>query len=183
MSTGGGAKSPLRGGVDNLIDDYRRALDDLLLSAVGGSRWVPRVARRMLYNALGASVRSAPGDQFRFAGLARHLTLGHDVYLNQQVFIEAMAPVSIGDGCALGMQVMILTSHHPIGADGRWGGTEGRPVTIGDHVWVGARATILPGTTIESDVVIAAGAVVTGRCESGGVYAGVPARRIRELVR
>ena len=52
-------------------------------------------------------------------------------------------------------------------------------MTIGDRVWLGARVLVLPGAVIEPDVVVAAGAVVAGRLESHGLYAGVPARRIR----
>ena len=40
---------------------------------------------------------------------------------------------------------------------------------------------VLPGAVIESEVIIAAGAVVAGRCESYGVYGGVPARRLKDF--
>jgi maltose O-acetyltransferase len=104
------------------------------------------------------------------------------VYFNRRVFVEAIVPVTIGDECAFGMETMILTSHHPFDRYGKWQHEAvGRPVVIGDKVWVGARAIILPGAVVESDVIIAAGAVVTGRCASHGVYAGVPARRIRDF--
>ncbi len=133
------------------------------------------------YSGLGAKLASSPGTRFRFAGKPRLLTIGRDVYFNQQVFIEGVAPVTIGDECAMGQQVMILTSHHDIDARGRWAHVaSGRAVTIGDRVWIGARATILPGAVIEDDVIVASGAVVTGRCLSGGVYGGVPAKRIRD---
>jgi sugar O-acyltransferase (sialic acid O-acetyltransferase NeuD family) len=52
-------------------------------------------------------------------------------------------------------------------------------VRIGARVLVGAGANILPGIRIADDVVIGAGAVVTGNIEAAGVYAGVPARRVR----
>ena len=125
---------------------------------------------------------SAPGPAATIVGDPRFLTVGRDVYLNRGVFIEAHAPVSIGDGCAVGMETMILTSHHALLESGRWNEeADGRAVTIGPRVWIGARALILPGATIEPDVVISAGAVVVGSCLSHGLYAGVPARRIREL--
>jgi maltose O-acetyltransferase len=76
---------------------------------------------------------------------------------------------------------MVVTSHHPTLPDGTVSRVaEPRPVTIGDRVWVGARAQILPGVRIAADAVIAAGAVVTKDCPVAGVYAGVPARLIRE---
>ena len=46
---------------------------------------------------------------------------------------------------------------------------------------IGANVTILPGVTIEDGVVIGAGSVVTKDCKSNTLYAGVPAKEIRNL--
>ncbi|MCW2811224.1 MAG: hypothetical protein JWP61_1682 [Friedmanniella sp.] len=166
----------------SLVEDVDLAARHLVLVTVGGSVVVPRFARKLLYRATGAHLASPPGAGFVFRGSGRHLTLGAGVYMNDRVSIEALAPVTIGAGSALGMEVLILTSHHPLTPDGRWQeAAEGRPVSIGERVWIGARAIILPGAVIDDDVVVAAGAVVSGHLRSGGVYAGVPARRIREL--
>ena len=54
-------------------------------------------------------------------------------------------------------------------------------MVIGDGCWIGARALLLPGTTVGSGSVVAAGAVVRGACEPNSLYAGVPAARIRAL--
>lgn len=56
-----------------------------------------------------------------------------------------------------------------------------RSVTIGDNVFVGWGATILPGTTIGENTIIGAGAVVSGNIEADSVYAGNPARKIMTL--
>jgi maltose O-acetyltransferase len=82
------------------------------------------------------------------------------------------------------MEVLIVTSDHPLEAEtGHWQrATTPRPVTIGDRVWIGARAIICPGATIDSDVVVAAGAVVAGHLEAGGIYGGVPAKRLGNRV-
>jgi maltose O-acetyltransferase len=52
----------------------------------------------------------------------------------------------------------------------------GRPVVIGENVWIGGGAIILPGVTIGNDVVIGAGAVVTRDVASGKTVVGNPAR-------
>jgi len=167
-----------------VVDDARAAGGQLVFSGLGGSALVPGAGRRLLYSLLGADVRSAPGTRFRFAGKPAHLTLGAGVFMNQGVLVEAHAPVAIGDGCLLGMDVVVVTSNHRVDAAGRISPVaENLPVTIGERVWIGARAVVLPGSVVESDVVIAAGAVVRGRCTSHGLYAGVPARRVRELPR
>ncbi|WP_267420654.1 MULTISPECIES: acyltransferase [unclassified Curtobacterium] len=170
--------------VSRLREDVVGGLSSVLFTTVLGAPLLPRAARRALLNAAGAQVESGPNAQFSLNGSARNLRIGRGVYFNTRVDIEAIAPVTIGDHTAIGMQVLIMTSHHAIGTDGSWSSTaEGREVTIGKRVWIGGRATILPGSRIDDDVVVAAGAVVTGHLLSHGVYAGVPAKRIRELAR
>lgn len=56
-----------------------------------------------------------------------------------------------------------------------------RDVRIGMGTWIGAGAVVLPGVTIGPGCVVAAGAVVVRHCEPNGLYAGVPARRVKEI--
>ena len=56
-----------------------------------------------------------------------------------------------------------------------------KPVTIGDNVWIGGSATILPGVSIGDNVTIGAGSVVTKDVESNTVVAGNPAKIIRRI--
>ena len=53
-----------------------------------------------------------------------------------------------------------------------------RDVTIGDNVFIGAHCTVLPGTVIHDDVVVAAGSVVRSELDSNAIYGGVPCRII-----
>ncbi|WP_236794539.1 DapH/DapD/GlmU-related protein [Amycolatopsis sp. GM8] len=147
-----------------------------------GSAVMPRPLRLAGYKLLGAQVRSGnifPG--LRVYGSMRNLEIGRRTFLNAECYLEPVAPIRIGEACQFGPQAMIVTSHHPTLPDGTVSRiAEGRAVEIGDRVWVGARAQILPGVRIADDVVIAAGAVVTRDCPVAGVYAGVPARLVRK---
>jgi maltose O-acetyltransferase len=58
-------------------------------------------------------------------------------------------------------------------------GYEGKPITIGRNVWLGAHVIVLPGVTIGDNAVVGAGSVVTTSVSGGEIWAGVPARRIR----
>lgn len=90
--------------------------------------------------------------------------------------------IKIGANCDIAMNVLITTMTHDIGDKSRRAGSnQYLPVTIGDGCWIGANATILPGVTIGDGCIIAAGAVVNKDCEPNGLYAGVPARRIKDL--
>jgi maltose O-acetyltransferase len=165
-----------------LVEDVAQAREHLVLTALLGSPLLPRIARRALLAAAGSRTESSPGHGFSLTGNPRLLTIARGVFFNRGVTVEAVAPVTIGANTAIGMQVLIMTSHHDIDAEGRWSDVAtGRPVVLEEHVWIGGRVTILPGAHIEHDVVVAAGAVVVGRLASYGVYAGVPAKRIREL--
>jgi len=80
------------------------------------------------------------------------------------------------------MEVLLCTSTHEIGSESQRAGTTIQlPIIIEDGCWVGARANILPGVKIGKGCIIAAGSVVTKDCEPNGLYAGVPAKRIRDL--
>jgi hypothetical protein len=109
--------------VSRLREDVVGGLSSVLFTTVLGAPLLPRAARRALLNAAGAQVESGPNAQFSLNGSARNLRIGRGVYFNTRVDIEAIAPVTIGDHTAIGMQVLILTSHHAIGSDGSWSRT------------------------------------------------------------
>lgn len=90
--------------------------------------------------------------------------------------------LSIGRDCVLAAFVYINSSEHRF-ARGRLireQGFDGKPVTIGDDVWIGGHVTMLPGVTIGTGAVIGANAVVNRDVPEYVVAAGVPARVLRE---
>jgi acetyltransferase-like isoleucine patch superfamily enzyme len=76
---------------------------------------------------------------------------------------------------------MLTGTHDFHDPQNRVGKMEGRPITICDGVWLGARSTILPGVTVGGGAVVGAGAVVTKDVPANTVVAGVPAKVIRCL--
>ena len=85
-------------------------------------------------------------------------------------------PIVTGSDVSIGPEATILTlGHDPQSADF---GLRGGAVTIGDRVWIGYRAMVLPGITIGEGAVVAAGAVVTRDVEPFAIVAGNPARVI-----
>lgn len=104
------------------------------------------------------------------------ILIGNGTYLNHDVEIVAEREVRIGRDCKIAWDVIIMdTSQHGIGAEP----PTVSPVVIGDNVWIGARAILLPGVTIGDGAVIGAGAVVTKDVPAHGIAAGNPARVIR----
>ncbi|MNH38582.1 Maltose O-acetyltransferase [compost metagenome] len=97
--------------------------------------------------------------------------------MNFNCVILDVLPVHIGDDCQIGPAVQIYTADHPLDPELRRTGLEsGRPVTLGNNVWIGGGAIILPGVTIGSNAVVGAGSVVTRDVPAGAVVVGNPAR-------
>src|SRR5262245_13179018 len=89
--------------------------------------------------------------------------------------------ISTGSDVSIGSEATILTlGHDPQSPHFE---NRGGDVQIGDHVWIGYRAIILPGVTIGEGVVVAAGAVVTHDVPPYAIMAGVPARHVGERTR
>ncbi|RYX84928.1 sugar O-acetyltransferase [bacterium] len=111
-----------------------------------------------------------------------NIYLGDNFYANFGVVILDVAEVRIGKNALLAPNVQIYTAHHPLDVETRISMLElGSPVTIGDNVWIGGGAIILPGVTIGDNSVIGAGSVVTRDVPPNVVAAGNPCRVIREI--
>ncbi|WP_421684132.1 sugar O-acetyltransferase [Stutzerimonas urumqiensis] len=106
-----------------------------------------------------------------------NIHLGDGVFLNFNCVILDVVEVRIGAGTQIGPAVQLYTADHPRDAATRRTGLEfGRPIVIGEHVWIGGGAIILPGVTIGDNAVIGAGAVVTRDVPAGATALGNPAR-------
>ncbi len=112
------------------------------------------------------------------------VSIGAETHLGQQSMVFGEGGVTIGSGCAIAARVLIYSSTNRMDIDPRARiidqGARLAPVAIGDDVWIGAAAVILPGVTIGSHAVIAAGAVVRQDVEPWKVVGGVPARVIKD---
>ena len=107
-----------------------------------------------------------------------YIFLGNGTYLNRNTEVISAKEVAIGRKCMISWDVLIMdTSQHGLGDQP----SDARPISIGDRVWIGARAIILPGVTIGEGAVIGAASVVTRDVPPHTVAAGNPARIIRTL--
>ena len=107
---------------------------------------------------------------------------GDNFYANYDCIILDVCPVTIGDNVMFGPRVCIYTAGHPLDAEIRATGIEfGKPVTIGNNVWIGGNSVINPGVTIGSNVVIGSGSVVTKDIPANVIAAGNPCRILRPL--
>lgn len=127
---------------------------------------------------LGRWVRMYQGAGIYLDSPIARVRIGDGTYLNRRTEITCKESVTIGERCAISWDVLITdTDYHQLGDTPNIA-----PVTIGDRVWVGAKAIILKGVTIGDGAVIAAGSVVTKDVAPGSLVAGNPARETRAAV-
>jgi len=151
------------------------------VNTLGASPFMPRKARRLLLRAYGLKVHtSAIMEGCHFGG--SDIEIGKASFVNLGCVFDNSASIEIGERVQVGMEVMFVTSSHVFGTSQRRGmEVTAAPIVIGDGCWIGSRATILPGVTVGPGCIIGAGALVREDCEADGLYAGVPARRVKSL--
>jgi maltose O-acetyltransferase len=106
------------------------------------------------------------------------LEIGARTFVNYGCSIAVQKHISIGSDCLIGPYVNILDNQYHSLLD-RTASPPSQQVIIGNNVWIGTRAIILPGVTIGDHAVIGAGAVVTRDVPARSVAAGNPARVLR----
>jgi maltose O-acetyltransferase len=151
---------------------------EALLNGVAGSVFMPRRLRVAILNAAGTSIHTqlvSPGCWLT----GTRLSVGEGTYIGPRCMFDVGGEqITIGRNCLLAMEVLIGASSH----ETRWPRAHSTaPVVVEDHCWLGARSVILPGSLVATGCIVAAGAVVRGQLEPWSVYAGIPARRVRDL--
>ena len=105
-------------------------------------------------------------------------------YTRVGIHCTIIGPVCIGNHVNLAQGITVTALNHNFADTTKRIDEQGistKPVVIGDDVWIGANAVILPGVTIGRHCVVAAGAVVTKDVPDNTVVAGVPAKVIKTL--
>ena len=111
-----------------------------------------------------------------------NIEVGENFFANYNFTVLDVGRVRIGENAQIAPNVSIYTADHPVHPDSRKSGYEyGIGITIGDNVWIGGNACIMPGVTIGNNVVIGGGSVVTRDIPDNVIAAGNPCRVIRSI--
>ncbi|WP_437314948.1 sugar O-acetyltransferase [Sorangium sp. So ce385] len=157
------------------------ALD--LMAAYNATSARQRPLRRQLLEQLLGSI--GEGTEIRppfYVDYGAHITIGARCFANFGLVALDVAPITIGDDVQIGPNVQLLTPTHPLDPEPRRQKWEAaKPITIGNNVWLGGGAIVLPGVTIGDNTVVGAGSVVTRDLPANVVAVGNPARVIRSL--
>ncbi|MCB0335625.1 MAG: WcaF family extracellular polysaccharide biosynthesis acetyltransferase [Bdellovibrionales bacterium] len=138
-----------------------------------GSGW-----RTCLLRAFGAQVGRGvvwkPGVKIKYPW---KLSVGDYTWVGERVWIDNVACISIGQHACLSQLVYLCSGSHDYSRNNF--DLLLKPIVVGSHVWLAARASIAPGTTIHDGVVVTFASAVSGELEAWSVYRGAPAQKIK----
>lgn len=117
------------------------------------------------------------------------IVFGDNVFINRGCHFSAINKMKIGNNSVFGSYVSVIDNDHGstssfkellIPVSDRVLSSKG-PITIGDNVWVGDKATILSGVTVGDNSIIGANSVVTKDIPSNSIAVGCPAKVIKTI--
>ena len=166
----------------NLVRDY-----NLLDSADSEAK------RKILEELLGGMGRNLWITAPFYADYGNNIYCGNNCEVNMNCIFLDDNEIRIGDNALIAPNVQIYTAFHPANARERFGAprpdgsfefckTRTAPVSIGNNVWIGGGAIILPGVSIGDNAVIGAGSVVTHSIPPDKIAFGNPCRIVRDNI-
>ena len=156
---------------------YKDTFDWIFLNNFLSNFPSKRIRRSVLNKIFGAKIEKkvAIYRKCEFRGVDK-LKIKSGTSIGHRCIIDAREGLEIGKNVTIATEVMIWTLHHDYNSPTFK--TKGNKVLIGNYVWIGSRAIILPGVTIGNNAVVATGAVVTKNINDNEVVGGIPAKVI-----
>ncbi|AUX47635.1 maltose O-acetyltransferase [Sorangium cellulosum] len=167
---------------DSEIVEMNAAALDLIAAYNATSARQPALRRRLLEQLLGSIGEGTAIRPPFYVDYGSGITIGARSFANFGLVALDGAPITIGDDVLMGPNVQLITATHPVEPEPRrqrW--ERGKPIKIGNNVWLGTMVIVLPGVTIGDNTVVGAGAVVTRDLPANVLAVGNPARVIRSL--
>jgi putative colanic acid biosynthesis acetyltransferase WcaF len=126
---------------------------------------------------IGRGVYIKPGVNVKFPW---YLQIGDHCWIGEDAWIDNLAPMTIGSHVCISQGTYFCTGNH----DWKTKNMKlfRRPIALQDGCWVGAKATICPGVTVGAGAIVAVGSVITKDIPPYQVWAGNPARYLRERI-
>ncbi|CVK21574.1 acyltransferase [Sporomusa sphaeroides] len=155
---------------------------EFILNFIAASPLLGRRGRYLLYRLCGCNIKTKRISPECII-TSNRISIGKHTYINYRCIFDNEDHIEIGEHCFLAQEVLLAGATHPITNRTycRAGKAYGLPIRIGNGCWIGARVTVLAGVTIGEGTVIAAGSLVNKDCEPNSLYAGVPAKKIKDL--
>lgn len=134
---------------------------------------------KQLFKNVGENVWIEPDFRCEFG---KNITIGDNVYINFGCIILDCSEVTIGSHTLLGPNIGLYAANHSTDATKRInGGCYGKPIHIGNNVWLGGDVKVLQGVTIGDNTIIGAGSIVTKDIPDNVIAVGNPCKVIRKI--
>lgn len=134
---------------------------------------------KQLFKNVGENVWIEPDFRCEFG---KNITIGDNVYINFGCIILDCSEVTIGFHTLLGPNIGLYAANHSTDATERInGGCYGKPIHIGNNVWLGGDVKVLQGVTIGDNTIIGAGSIVTKDIPDNVIAVGNPCKVIRKI--
>jgi acetyltransferase-like isoleucine patch superfamily enzyme len=152
-----------------------------LIAQINGSYHPPEKIRKLFSDLIDSPVDEtfAMFPPF-YTDCGKNIKIGKNVFINSGCRFQDQGGITIGDGALIGHNVVLATLNHDINPNKR-GTMHPAPIVIGNNVWIGANATVVPGVNIGDGAIVAAGAVVTRDVPPKVIVGGVPAKIIKKI--
>ncbi|KAA6333132.1 Galactoside O-acetyltransferase [termite gut metagenome] len=115
-----------------------------------------------------------------YTDFGRNIRVGKRVFINHCCEFMDRGGITIGNDVLIAPKVNLITIGHPLNPAERRA-TFTSPIIIGNGVWIGAGAMVMPGVTVGENAIVAAGAVVTSNVPANTIVGGVPAKVIKKI--
>jgi putative colanic acid biosynthesis acetyltransferase WcaF len=123
---------------------------------------------------IGSGTTIKPGVNIKYPW---HLNIGNSVWIGENVWIDCLVPITLGNNVCISQGAILLTGSH------NYKKTTfdliTKPIVLEDGVWIGAGAMVSPGVIAYSHAVLTGGSVATGNLDAYSVYQGNPAVKKR----
>jgi acetyltransferase-like isoleucine patch superfamily enzyme len=163
-----------------IVNRFYNYLADFALFWIHLLAYIPsHHLRRLLFRLAGATIGRGSTIHMGCSFFSlKKVSVGEDSLIGRNCFLDGRASLKIGDHVDIASEVMIYNSEHDINSEDFH--AISAPVEIGDYVFIGPRAIILPNVRIGKGAVVGAGAVVTKNVGEFQIVGGVPAEVIGE---
>lgn len=148
---------------------------------LNGKYHTPEKVRELFSKLIGKPVDSSFAMFPPFStDCGKNIEVGKNVFINSGCRFQDQGGITIGDGVLVGHNVVLATLNHDVDPEKR-STLHPAPINVGNNVWIGANATVVPGVTIGDGAIIAAGSVVTKDVPSNVIVGGVPAKELKKI--
>ena len=135
---------------------------------------IPMGVKKWILTLFGARI----GDGFAIKPAVKikfpwFLSIGNYVWIGEDVWIDNLGPVSIGDNVCISQGALLETGNHNYRS--RKFDLVVKPIQLENGVWIGAKSIVCPGVTCHAHSILSVGSVATRSLEAYGIYQGNPA--------